>query len=344
MPKTISKLSYIIFVASLFLLYFLNVFSDKEDFLHQNEKITNYNYDVSKIALDKYSLLRFYKEINIEKVFDWDREKKKFSYFLIFALLIVIFSGFLISLGNKFDKKGFYFDDFLWENFFLAFFLYYFLQIFLQMLGVNVLFPAIKSLLQRNLFYEGLVLELLVFKFLVIFFSLFLSPLMWMILLRFNFYKFFQGFILVFLREVSVFLKILLLVIFAFILSLLFFSKTSGQVNLLILYVMYGGFWELVIFFLGVVLLVPLVEELIFRRILIENLLNLFGKLWSVVFSAIIFALIHFESPLNSLVIFFIGLILGFIYILKRSIVYTYFFHSIYNFLVLVYWVYFGRM
>ncbi|MFN3477945.1 MAG: hypothetical protein ACK4ZM_01075, partial [bacterium] len=202
MPKTISKLSYIIFIALLFFLYYLNVFSDKEDFLHQNEKITNYNYDVSKVALDKYSLLRFYKEINIERVFDWDKEKKKFSYFLICALLMVIFSGFLISVGNKFDNKGFYFDDFLWENFFLAFFLYYSLQTFLQVVGVNVLFPVIKSLLQKDFFYERIVLDLLVFKFLVIFFSLFLSPLLWMFLLRFNFYKFFQGFILLFLSEV----------------------------------------------------------------------------------------------------------------------------------------------
>jgi len=71
--------------------------------------------------------------------------------------------------------------------------------------------------------------------------------------------------------------------------------------------------------FLGVVLIGPICEEIIFRGIILEGLLKNYSTQKAIIFSALIFGLIHF-IPIQVINASFMGLILGWIYLKTRSL------------------------
>lgn len=75
-----------------------------------------------------------------------------------------------------------------------------------------------------------------------------------------------------------------------------------------------------IIMFLVVVIMAPLFEEILYRGIILEGFLKRHNKVQSIVFSSIIFSLVHLNLH-QSLNAFLIGLILGFIYVESKSVV-----------------------
>lgn len=71
--------------------------------------------------------------------------------------------------------------------------------------------------------------------------------------------------------------------------------------------------------FLGVVLIGPICEEIVFRGIILEGLLKNYSHQKAVVFSAVIFGLIHL-IPIQVINAFFMGIVLGWIYLKTRSL------------------------
>jgi len=70
---------------------------------------------------------------------------------------------------------------------------------------------------------------------------------------------------------------------------------------------------------LGVVLVGPICEEIIFRGIILEGLLNKYDTKKAIVYSALIFGGIHL-IPIQVINAFFIGLVLAWIYVKTRSL------------------------
>lgn len=79
-----------------------------------------------------------------------------------------------------------------------------------------------------------------------------------------------------------------------------------------------------------------IVEELVFRGLLIGKLMESTGKIhFSVMISAIIFAGVHFQ-PLNLLPIMFMGICFGYIYVYFKNIRYTILLHFLNNLAVVL--------
>jgi membrane protease YdiL (CAAX protease family) len=87
---------------------------------------------------------------------------------------------------------------------------------------------------------------------------------------------------------------------------------------------------------LGVIIIAPILEELIFRVIILRGLLTIYRPKYAIVISAIIFGLIHVD-PLLMWHAFLIGLFLGWIYYNTKSIGTVILLHSFSNFSVLGY-------
>ena len=85
----------------------------------------------------------------------------------------------------------------------------------------------------------------------------------------------------------------------------------------------------------GAVLLGPILEEIIFRGVILRGLLTKYSPKYAIVFSAIIFGLIH-GKPLQIWGAFIIGLILGYVYYKTKSIGTTILLHSFVNLIVLI--------
>ncbi|MBV9719741.1 MAG: CPBP family intramembrane metalloprotease [Candidatus Eremiobacteraeota bacterium] len=76
----------------------------------------------------------------------------------------------------------------------------------------------------------------------------------------------------------------------------------------------------------------PIVEEIIFRGIVLEGLIKVTNGTVSVVVSAVIFAGIHWVGGVDQIVsTFILGLLLGWLYLRTRSIVPSSVGHIIYN-------------
>ena len=83
--------------------------------------------------------------------------------------------------------------------------------------------------------------------------------------------------------------------------------------------------------FLIVVIAAPIMEELLFRKFIVDRTAR-FGEGVSIVLSGLMFGLFH--GNLNQFVYaFMIGVLFGFIYIKTRNIIYTIILHMIVNFL-----------
>lgn len=91
-----------------------------------------------------------------------------------------------------------------------------------------------------------------------------------------------------------------------------------------------NDFIENTLIFFSTVVLTPIVEETMFRGIIIKSLNNLEIK-YKILISSIFFSLMHLPIDINSLIIiFFLGIILGIITI-KLGLIFAIIFHFIYN-------------
>lgn len=97
------------------------------------------------------------------------------------------------------------------------------------------------------------------------------------------------------------------------------------------------GWWGA---FMKVVIVAPIVEELIFRGLILQGFRRNYNAVVSVVMSALLFALFHL-NPWQFPATFVLGLLLGWIMLRTNNIILAIVGHSINNFLVLIaitYW------
>jgi uncharacterized protein len=87
-------------------------------------------------------------------------------------------------------------------------------------------------------------------------------------------------------------------------------------------------------FVIGAVFIAPILEEMVFRGILLNGLLSRYSPRYAITLSALIFGLIH-GKPLQMWGTFVVGLILGWIYFKTMSIGTTIILHSFLNSIVL---------
>lgn len=87
--------------------------------------------------------------------------------------------------------------------------------------------------------------------------------------------------------------------------------------------------------FISICIIAPIFEEIIYRGIILEQLHKRYGATKAIIISALIFGLIHanIHQGVNA---FFIGLILGYIYIKTKSLLLCMFWHFSNNFLVFI--------
>ncbi|REH00096.1 CPBP family intramembrane glutamic endopeptidase [Flavobacterium aquicola] len=88
-------------------------------------------------------------------------------------------------------------------------------------------------------------------------------------------------------------------------------------------------------FILGAVVVAPFLEEIIFRNILLNSLLNNYNKKKSVIISAFLFGLIHIQ-PIQIVFATIVGFLLGMVYAKNKNIAYTIILHSFSNAIVLL--------
>lgn len=87
--------------------------------------------------------------------------------------------------------------------------------------------------------------------------------------------------------------------------------------------------------FVSICVFAPIFEEIIYRGIILEQLSKRYSMTTSIVVSGFIFGLIHFNLH-QSVNAFFIGIILGFIYLKTKSLLLCMFWHFANNFLVFI--------
>ncbi len=83
--------------------------------------------------------------------------------------------------------------------------------------------------------------------------------------------------------------------------------------------------------FIVMVILAPIAEEIIFRKLLIDRIGH-FGDGWAIVISALAFALIH-TNIYQFIYALMVGLVFGYIYTRTRDVRYTIVMHALLNFL-----------
>lgn len=85
----------------------------------------------------------------------------------------------------------------------------------------------------------------------------------------------------------------------------------------------------LVMHFISAVILVPIIEEIVFRGLILRRLRYKYGLRYSIMVSSLLFALIHFDK--NFLGMFFFGAVLAVVTIRFKSLYAAIFVHGTYN-------------
>ena len=85
---------------------------------------------------------------------------------------------------------------------------------------------------------------------------------------------------------------------------------------------------------LNIIVVVPIIEEIVFRGLFYKLLRSYFSIVTSMLVSSIIFSMVH-ENILVSIVLFSLGLILCYSYERNKSIIYPIVIHSLFNLLML---------
>ncbi|TRZ42450.1 CPBP family intramembrane glutamic endopeptidase [Robertkochia solimangrovi] len=86
--------------------------------------------------------------------------------------------------------------------------------------------------------------------------------------------------------------------------------------------------WDRIVFSLMVA---PIIEEFLFRKSLIDLMIKSFNAKFTIIISAILFSIAHFNTDGNLLQIFLVGVILGFIYYVTKDIWIVIIIHSFIN-------------
>lgn len=89
--------------------------------------------------------------------------------------------------------------------------------------------------------------------------------------------------------------------------------------------------FEKIVYVILLTLLIPIVEELIFRGIILHEFLSTMKPGVAVVLTATVFAVIH-GQPIQVGYAFFCGLVISVVYVFSRSIYLTIILHGVYNF------------
>ena len=85
---------------------------------------------------------------------------------------------------------------------------------------------------------------------------------------------------------------------------------------------------------IGKVIIIPIIEELFFRKVLITKMKIKFNALLSILISSLLFSLVHLPYIHKSYIALFGGLISGYIYHKTDKVIYSILFHIPWNFLV----------
>ena len=88
--------------------------------------------------------------------------------------------------------------------------------------------------------------------------------------------------------------------------------------------------WDHILYFIALVLLVPLAEELIFRGAILESFKKVTNKPAAVILSSVVFGLCHGLS-VHILYALFCGIVLGSVYCICDSIKASYIVHAVFN-------------
>lgn len=88
-------------------------------------------------------------------------------------------------------------------------------------------------------------------------------------------------------------------------------------------------------FFLSAVIVAPIVEEVIYREIILNKLLGKYSSIFAIIISSLLFSVIHLSifSMINAL---FLGMIFGYLYTMYKSLVFCIVLHSAANMLVFI--------
>lgn len=97
------------------------------------------------------------------------------------------------------------------------------------------------------------------------------------------------------------------------------------------------GVWAI----LSTVVCAPILEEILFRGLILESVRERLGVAWAIVLSALLFGLVH-GNLMQGINAFVIGLILGYVYVKTRSLTATIIIHAFNNAIGYVVMAYFG--
>ena len=84
--------------------------------------------------------------------------------------------------------------------------------------------------------------------------------------------------------------------------------------------------------YLTIFLISPIIEELVFRKLILDGLKDKMNYLALILLTPIIFLLVHAnKNIINYMQLYFLAVILNIVYLKKKNVVYTSIFHSLWN-------------
>jgi membrane protease YdiL (CAAX protease family) len=83
-----------------------------------------------------------------------------------------------------------------------------------------------------------------------------------------------------------------------------------------------------------ILIISPILEELFFRKFLLNKLLEKNSQIIAIIISSLCFAIIHIETPLNLVPTFIFGIISGLIFVKTKKIIYSIILHFLVNLMV----------
>ncbi len=89
------------------------------------------------------------------------------------------------------------------------------------------------------------------------------------------------------------------------------------------------------IYSIRMIIFIPLVEEVLFRGLILKQFLKQYSPIYSIILSSLLFSLYH-THPNNSVFLLVLGIILGIIYYKSNSILVTYITHVLVNMITLM--------
>lgn len=97
--------------------------------------------------------------------------------------------------------------------------------------------------------------------------------------------------------------------------------------------IIYHSQLQFILLLISICFLTPIIEEIMYRRLLYVTLRKKMNMIWSLLISACIFGIFHFSGVVLG---FFFGLFLGYIYEKEQDILSNIIFHGIKNFVAII--------